>query len=220
MRRAGWWRATPTTCCRCAPALLSQASLLCPRRQAVHSLQALSGAVQQHPRAGMPARVRCTALSSPCLSQMHEEGGRSRAKWSTPAACLHIATLERRWSSRMRWVAWCALMPRGAGAQVQDVWVLERALLPGGLSRWRASAQISLPPVRPPREPLRRRLARTLGWQPRRPAELTAGAGAERAPLGRAPPPPPPPPRRPAAAAAAPLAVRAAAARRSASAAA
>jgi len=79
-------------------------------------------------------------------------------------------------------------MPRGAGAQVQDVWVLERALLPGGLSRWRASAQISLPPVRPPREPLRRRLARALGWQPHRPAELTAGAGAERAPLGRAPP--------------------------------
>jgi len=120
----------------------------------------------------------------------------------------------------VRWVAWCALMPRGAGAQVQDVWVLERALLPGGLSRWRASAQISLPPVRPPREPLRRRLARALGWQPHRPAELTAGAGAERAPLGRAPPPPPPPPRRPAAAAAAPLAVRSAAARRSASAAA
>jgi len=83
----------------------------------------------------------------------------------------------------MRWVAWCALMPRGAGAQVQDVWVLERALLPGGLSRWRASAQISLPPVRPPREPLRRRLARALGWQPRRPAELTAGAGAERSPF-------------------------------------
>ena len=53
-------------------------------------------------------------------------------------------------------------LPWRAGLQVQDVWVLERALLPSSLARWRAAAQVHLPPVRPPRVTLRRRVSEWL----------------------------------------------------------
>ena len=40
--------------------------------------------------------------------------------------------------------------------------MLERALLPSSLARWRAAAQMALPPVRPPRMTLRRRVSEWL----------------------------------------------------------
>lgn len=40
--------------------------------------------------------------------------------------------------------------------------MLERALLPSSLARWRAAAQMHLPPVRPPRVTMRRRISEWL----------------------------------------------------------
>ena len=40
--------------------------------------------------------------------------------------------------------------------------MLERALLPSSLARWRAAAQMHLPAVRPPRVTLRRRISQWL----------------------------------------------------------